>query len=107
MPPIKHLTAEDARKIVQLHAFPFSKMLETLIRKAEYRIRIIATLKGAHTFWSVPFIYASVPAYDSIRMTQHVADHFTKKGFFVRVVAPTTIWVSWRYKVEPVTSTVV
>ena len=94
---MKHLTAEDTRKIVQMHAFPFSKMLEILIRKAEYRIRIIATLKGLHTFWSVPFIYASIPAYDSIKMTHHVADHFKNKGFHVRIVAPTTIWVSWRY----------
>ncbi len=105
MPPTKHLSAEDARKIVQLHAFPFSKMLEMLIRKAEYRIRIIATLKGDHTFWSVPFIYASIPAYDSVSMTRHVAKHFVMKGFYVRVVAPTTLWVSWRYKRDPVTST--
>jgi len=97
MPVINHLTATDARKIVQLHAFPFVKMLDMLIRKAEYRIRIIATLKGVYTFWSVPLIYASLPAYDSISMTKHIAKHFIKKGFHVRVVGPTTLWVSWRY----------
>lgn len=100
MSAVKHLTAEDARKIVQLHAFPISRMLEMLIRKAEYRIRIIATLKGVHTFWSVPFIYTTIPAYDSVKMTTRVADHLAKRGFHVKVVAPCTIWVSWRYKLD-------
>lgn len=97
----KYLSAEDARRIAQLHTFPFSKMLAMLIRKAEYRIRIIATLKGVSTVWSVPFVYASLPAYDSVSMTQHIAAHLTRKGFRVRLVAPTAIWISWRFKTQP------
>lgn len=93
----KYLTATAALRIVEKQAFPFKRTLDTLIRKVEYKIRIVATLKGFHTFWSVPLVYATVPAYDSVKMSQHIAKHLEKQGFHVRVVGPITLWVSWKF----------
>ena len=92
-----YLTAMAAMKIVERQAFPFQKTLDTLIRKVEYKIRIVATLKGFHTFWSVPLVYATVPAYDSVKMSTNIASHLRKNGFYVRIVGPTTLWISWKY----------
>lgn len=93
----KYLSAAGALKIVERQAFPFERILDTLIRKVEYKIRIVATLKGFHCFWSVPFVYATVPAYDTAKMTQEISSHLDKQGFHVRVMAPTTLWISWRF----------
>lgn len=96
----KYLTATAALKIVERQAFPIDKMLDTLIRKAEYKIRIVATLKGCYTFWSVPLVYATIPAYDATKMATLIGRHLEKQGFFVRHVAATTLWVSWKYGVR-------
>lgn len=92
-----YLTAAGALKIVERQAFPIEKILNTLIRKVEYKIRIIATLKGFHCFWSVPFVYVMVPAYDTPKMTRQIFEHLVKQNFHVRVLTPTSLWISWRF----------
>ena len=93
----KYLTAQAALKIVERQSFPVEKILDTLIRKVEYKIRIVATLKGFHTFWYVPFVYAAVPAYNSPRMCTHIAQHLRDNGFYVKPVGPVSLWISWKY----------
>lgn len=93
----KYLTATSALNIVKRQTFPIEKMLDALIKKVEYKIRIVATLKGCHMFWTVPLVYATIPAYDADNMAYLIDQHLKKQGFFVRHINSSTLWISWKY----------
>lgn len=96
----KYLTASGARRLVEKRGFPLSQILDTLIKKVEVKIRIVATMKQCQTLWSVPFVYASVPAYDTVKMTHAIAEHLKKQGFYIKMLGTTTLWISWLYATD-------
>lgn len=93
----RYLSANSAAKLLQRCTCSENFIVDALIRKAEYAIRISASKRSDNVMWRVPIIYASVPAYNYREMHHLIAEHLRKHNFFVKEFPDgSTMWISWR-----------
>ena len=96
MPTMRYLTASQAARLLQRVSCPDTLILDALVSKVEYVIRLAASKRNSHVMWRVP-IFASVPAYTFKTMQGEIAAHLRTKGFYVKEFTDgITLWVSWR-----------
>ena len=94
--PKRYLTASSAAKLLNKCACPDDFILNELVEKVEYVIKIAASKRASHTMWHVP-IFASVPAYSYRKLQKEIAEHLRKQGFYVKEFNDgMSIWISWR-----------
>ena len=94
--PRRFLTAVSAARLLNRCACPDDFILNALVDKVEYVIKIAASKRSTHTMWRVP-LFASVPAYSYHKLQQEISAHLRHQGFHVKEFPDgMTIWVSWR-----------
>ena len=92
----RYLSANSAAKLLERCSCPDNMILDALVNKAEYVIRISASKRTSHVMWRVP-VFASIPAYNFKIMQHEIAEHFRAQGFYVKEFHDgVTLWISWR-----------
>ncbi len=91
-----YLSIGQARKIVRRCSVSKSKTLDQLIRRAEMKIRIIASMRGDQTTWRCPLIIDLLPS-DLAKYRDKVAAHLRHQGFHVKVFNRYDMYISWKY----------
>jgi hypothetical protein len=92
----RYLTARQAARLLQRVSCPDTLILDALVTKLEYVIRLAASKRNSHVMWRIP-IFASIPAYNFKTMQSEVAVHLRKQGYYVKEFGDgITLWVSWR-----------
>lgn len=95
--PTRYLSAVSAARLLDRCSCPDNFIIDALINKAEYVIRLSASKRNSHIMWRVP-VFASMPAYNFKIMQTEIAAHFRKQGFYVKEFPDgITLWISWRH----------
>jgi len=103
---MSYLTADKAARLLQRCSFPEKQVLNILIRKVEYAIRIASSQRQDNVFWRVPVFYAA-PAYNYKSMQVSIGEHLEIKGFYVKLFPDGVgMWISWRLAHEKLLSDV-
>lgn len=95
-----YLSVNQARKIVRRCSVSKTRKLNQLIRKAELKIRIIASMRGDQTTWRCPLTMDTLPS-DLTKYRDKIASHLQRRGFHVKVYNRYDMYISWKYIKRP------
>ncbi len=90
-----HMTANDARAIMESTKEPERRALEEVIRYAQRKIKLAAGNNETDCLFDIPAFLPDAPPYAPQRMKMDLIRHFRGKGFYCKHADSTTIYISW------------
>jgi hypothetical protein len=91
------LSLSELAKIHKKKQRAKTKTYETILEKCHTQIRNMARRDQTFCYYIVPLYVMGLPLYDINACIVHILLHLKKKGFYVQMTNPHTIYISWKH----------